>query len=90
MILPGSNRVKGLHHGDSFSNSAVVGPVSSAVRSSSSTTPACDTTPVPVASTGSAECDDVDLLTRGVLLELSPFGPFASRIFAVQAAILII
>ncbi len=72
MILPGANCANGLRHGESCSDRAMVSPVTSAVRSKV-TAPACDTTPVPVASTDRAGYDDVDFLTRMVLLDVGEF-----------------
>lgn len=63
MIFPGSNCANGFRHNERCSERAVVSPVAFAVRSSV-TAPACDTTPVPVASTDRVGYDDVDLLTR--------------------------
>lgn len=59
MISPGSNCANSFRHDDELRERAAVSPVTSAVRSRV-TAPACDTTPVPVASTDRVEYGDVD------------------------------
>jgi hypothetical protein len=65
-ILPGSWLANGLRHGVNAPDKPPVSPARSAARSST-TDPACDTTPEPPASTTSRGYNDVDLPTRKVV-----------------------